>query len=219
MKNKLLITVATAALFTGSSLALAQGKPPAPSGAQMNAPPAAGGAENAPRESREGAQPSRGDTGSKPMTSERPAAAEDSKREPNAEDSKRKPATTAEDSKRKPSTAQGSQEGKPPSTAQGSEGGKPSSTAQTNVNVNLTSEQRTKIHSVVLREGNAPRVANVNFRLSVGTVVPRSVHVVAVPASIVEIQPAWRGFMYFLAGDEVVIVEPGTLRIVAVISA
>jgi len=198
MRDKLLITVAAAALFAGSSLALAQGKPPATGGAQMNAPPATGGAQmNAPpAASKEGAEPGRADTGSKPMTSERPAAADESKKRP----------ATAEDSKRKPATA----EGKP-------EGGKPAATAQTNVN--LTADQRTKIHSTVIKEKNAPRVANVNFKLSVGTVVPRSVHVVAVPASIIEIQPAWRGFMYFLVGDQVVIVEPGTLRIVAVIAA
>jgi hypothetical protein len=201
MKDKLLITVAAAALLAGSNLALAQGKPPATGGAQMDAPPATGGAQmNAPpagAPSKDAVEPGRADTGSKPMTSERPAA--------------------AEDSKRKPSTAQGSEGGKAPATAQGSQGSKPSASAQ--ANVNLTSEQRTKIHSVVIKEKNAPRVASVNFKLTVGTVVPKSVHVIAVPASIVEIQPAWRGFMYFLVGNQVVIVEPGTLRIVAVIAA
>ena len=39
------------------------------------------------------------------------------------------------------------------------------------------------------------------------------------PSTIVEIQPAWRGFEYFLVGDEIVIVDPATLRIVAVIPA
>jgi hypothetical protein len=54
----------------------------------------------------------------------------------------------------------------------------------------------------------------------VGTVVPRGkVKFVAVPSTIVEIQPAWRGFEYFLVGDEIVIVDPATLRIVAVIPA
>jgi hypothetical protein len=39
-----------------------------------------------------------------------------------------------------------------------------------------------------------------------------------VPETIVRIHPAWRGFMYFLVGDQIVIVEPGSLRIVAVIA-
>ena len=67
--------------------------------------------------------------------------------------------------------------------------------------------------------GNAPRVTNINFSINVGTVVPRTVRVVAVPATLVEIHPAWRGYMYFVHGDDIIIVEPGTLRIVAVIAA
>ncbi|MGA7426588.1 MAG: DUF1236 domain-containing protein [Rhodoplanes sp.] len=70
-----------------------------------------------------------------------------------------------------------------------------------------------------MRQGNAPRVANVNFSVSVGTTVPRSVRLVAVPAAIVEIQPAWRGYEYFMVGDQVVIVDPDTMQIVAIISA
>ena len=57
-----------------------------------------------------------------------------------------------------------------------------------------------------------------NFNISVGTAVPRSVHLVTVPSTIVEIHPAWRGYLYFVVNDEIIIVEPGTLRIVAVIT-
>ena len=57
-----------------------------------------------------------------------------------------------------------------------------------------------------------------NFNIGVGTVVPRSVHLVTVPSTIVEIHPAWRGFMYFVVNDEIIIVEPETLKIIAVIS-
>jgi hypothetical protein len=82
----------------------------------------------------------------------------------------------------------------------------------------LTTEQRSKIKTTVLRGGNVNRVSNVNFNISVGTVVPRSVHLVTVPATILEVHPAWRGFLYFVVNDEIIIVEPGTLRIVAVIT-
>ena len=89
-----------------------------------------------------------------------------------------------------------------------------------NVNVNLTTEQRTKIHSIIVADRSAPRIARADFDVRVGTVVPRGkVKLVAVPSTIVEIQPAWRGFEYFLVGDEIVIVDPATLRIVAVIPA
>jgi len=82
----------------------------------------------------------------------------------------------------------------------------------------LSTEQRTKVRETVLKGGNVNRVSNVNFNVSVGTVVPRSVHLVTVPSTIVEIHPAWRGYQYFVVNDEIIIVEPGTLRIVAVIS-
>jgi hypothetical protein len=62
-------------------------------------------------------------------------------------------------------------------------------------------------------------VTNVNFSLTAGAVVPRTVRIVVLPPRVVEIYPAWRGYHYFLVGDRIVIVEPGTLRIVAIIDA
>jgi Protein of unknown function (DUF1236) len=82
----------------------------------------------------------------------------------------------------------------------------------------LTTEQRSRIRTTVLQGGNVNRVSNVNFNIRVGTVVPRSVKLVAVPPAILEVHPAWRGFLYFVVNDEIIIVEPGTLRIVAVIA-
>jgi hypothetical protein len=40
---------------------------------------------------------------------------------------------------------------------------------------------------------------------------------VAVPATLVEIRPAWRGYMYFIVDEEIIIVEPRTHKIVAVL--
>jgi hypothetical protein len=60
-------------------------------------------------------------------------------------------------------------------------------------------------------------VTNVNFDVKVGTVVPRSVKIVPVPSTLVEIHPAWRGYMYFVYNDEIIIVEPRTLEIVTVL--
>jgi hypothetical protein len=89
----------------------------------------------------------------------------------------------------------------------------------TNVSVNLSPEQRTKIHQVIVSDRNAPRLARVDFQLNVGVAVPRSVKLAAVPATIIEIQPSWRGFEYFLVGDQIVIVNPRTMEIVAVVPA
>jgi len=41
---------------------------------------------------------------------------------------------------------------------------------------------------------------------------------VTVPDTIVRIHPAWRGYSYFIVDDEIIIVEPNTLRIVAVLT-
>jgi hypothetical protein len=87
----------------------------------------------------------------------------------------------------------------------------------TSRNVSLTTEQRTTIRTKVLTS-SAPRVqGRVNFDIRVGVVVPREVRVVALPTEIIEIEPTWRGYMYFVSGDQIIVVEPGTLRIVAVL--
>ena len=83
----------------------------------------------------------------------------------------------------------------------------------------ITTEQRTQVRQTIIKESNAPRVTNVDFSLNVGTVVPRTVTIVVLPMTVVEIYPAWRGYYYFIVGDRIVIVEPGTLRIVFIIDA
>jgi hypothetical protein len=82
---------------------------------------------------------------------------------------------------------------------------------------NLTVEQKTKIRQTVLTS-SAPRVNNVNFNITVGTVVPTSVRVVEVPPTLIEIHPEWRAYRYFVVRDEIVIVEPGTMKIIAVLA-
>jgi hypothetical protein len=86
----------------------------------------------------------------------------------------------------------------------------------TSKNVSLTTEQKTTIREKVLTS-SAPRVTNVNFDVRVGTVVPRTIRIAPLPTTIVEIEPDWRGYMYFVRGDEIIVVEPGSLRIVAVL--
>jgi hypothetical protein len=82
----------------------------------------------------------------------------------------------------------------------------------------LTSEQRATIHTVV-REQKVQPAANVNFAISVGALVPRTVTFRPVTTEFVTVNPAWRGFEYFLVGDRIVIVNPRTLEIVAVVEA
>ncbi|MEA2891731.1 MAG: hypothetical protein QOI05_2524 [Bradyrhizobium sp.] len=89
---------------------------------------------------------------------------------------------------------------------------------QTNVNasVNLNDQQRTRVSQSFARLNVQP-VRNVNFSVSVGTVVPRDVHLQTVPAEIVEIVPQYRGYSFFAVRDEIVIVDPATYKIVTVL--
>jgi hypothetical protein len=81
----------------------------------------------------------------------------------------------------------------------------------------LTTEQRTKISSVI-KQQKVERV-NLNVSVSVGTRIPASVHVHPLPREVIVIYPEWRGFDYILVGDEIVIISPRTHEIVAVIPA
>jgi hypothetical protein len=90
-------------------------------------------------------------------------------------------------------------------------------TGQAGSTVTLTPDQRTRIRETFLVGRDPPRVSSVNFKIAVGTAVPSTVHVVEVPDVIVEIDPEWRGYWYFVVGDEIIIVDRGH-RIVAVIA-
>jgi len=82
----------------------------------------------------------------------------------------------------------------------------------------LTTEQRATLHAALKGQQIQP-AANVNFAITVGTVVPRTVTFRPVPTEFVTVNPGWRGFEYFLVGSRIVIVNPRTLEIVAVVEA
>jgi hypothetical protein len=87
-------------------------------------------------------------------------------------------------------------------------------------NVQLSEQQRTQIRTTVINGHNVPRVGHVDFDVRVGTAIPRGrIHVVPVPETLVRIEPRWRGLLYFVYQDEVVIVNPHTMHIVAVVPA
>jgi Protein of unknown function (DUF1236) len=85
-------------------------------------------------------------------------------------------------------------------------------------NVLLSAEQRAQIRKAIIEARNAWRVSSVDFDLAVGSVVPRGpVQVVPVPDVLVQIKPEWRGLLYFVYDSEIVIVDPGDMRIVAIV--
>ncbi|HEY2352998.1 MAG TPA: DUF1236 domain-containing protein, partial [Candidatus Acidoferrum sp.] len=85
--------------------------------------------------------------------------------------------------------------------------------------VQLSEDQRSRFKTIIGKERGPRLGGNVNFDVTVGTRIPRNVHVVVLPEEIVRIVPEYRGYEYFLIGDEIVIVDPSTLEIVAIIPA
>jgi hypothetical protein len=82
----------------------------------------------------------------------------------------------------------------------------------------LSQEQRTqvvqKFKTTDLKRAPADQV---NFNITVGSTVPATVTYYEVPASIIEVVPAWRGYRYIVVKDEILIIDPSTRRIVAVL--
>jgi hypothetical protein len=101
--------------------------------------------------------------------------------------------------------------------AEGREG-RSETVGQAGAGARLTTEQRTRITTVIRDQHVAP-VNNVNFAVSIGTRVPRDIGFRPLPAEIVTIYPEWRGYEFFLVRDEIVVVDPRTLEIVAVLEA
>jgi Protein of unknown function (DUF1236) len=80
----------------------------------------------------------------------------------------------------------------------------------------LSQDQKTRLHEVVTGD-NVQHVNHVGFALSPGIRVPDTVSLYDVPNTIVEILPQYRGFEYIVVRDELVIIDPDTLDIVAVL--
>ena len=82
----------------------------------------------------------------------------------------------------------------------------------------LTADNRRTIKQTIIKENVRP-VTNINFSLTVGHPVPRSVEMHIVPATVVEIYPEYRGYRFFVLADgRIVIVEPDTFEIVTIIA-
>jgi hypothetical protein len=91
-------------------------------------------------------------------------------------------------------------------------------TGQAGSGAKLSTEQRTRI-TTVIRNQHVQPTTNVNFSIAVGTRVPRTVTFHPLPMEIVDIYPSWRGYEFFLVRDEIIVVDPRTFEIVAVLEA
>jgi len=81
----------------------------------------------------------------------------------------------------------------------------------------LSGEDRSKITSIIRQQKVVPARLNVSVR--VGTRVPDSVHFYPLPVEVVAIYPEWHGYDYILVGDEILVIDPRTHEIVAILEA
>ena len=89
-------------------------------------------------------------------------------------------------------------------------------TGQAGAGAKLSTEQRTKI-TTVIKEQHVQPVTNVNFSISIGARVPREVGFHPLPTEIISVYPEWRGYEYILVRDQILVINPRTLEIVDVI--
>ena len=218
MRRNLSITTAAAALLVGTVFAAAQGVPrqaPAGSAPEIGAQGGAqgqGGTQVAPQEgqnkgkaqSKEPRTQGQGGQGQRETQSQPQGQREGGQPQQQGQQPRQQPQQGQQTPSRDNQNGQKGADSKSGGTQSGG--------------VTLNVQQRTTIRNTVLKANNAPRVANVNFSINVGTVVPRSgVTLVALPPTLVEIYPDWSGYMYFIVGERIIIVEPDSHRIVAVL--
>ena len=82
-------------------------------------------------------------------------------------------------------------------------------------NTQISRRQRARVHELLVRRRVEP--VNVDFPLRVGARVPSYITSYNLPQEVYEYIPGYEGYRYFVAGDEVVIVDPDTMEIVSVI--
>jgi Protein of unknown function (DUF1236) len=247
MTNRFMISVAAVALIAGTGFANAQGTgtsregSPAGSTVQQSAPPSSG--SSAGQMSHESTEPKSGES-TKPWSGMK--ATQSEQKSPTAGKNERAEDMQGQKSKSMSSENDGAKSGSKESggkdmKAEGREdrGGnmkaedrngnmnaeskgaaetRSQTTGQAGAGAKLSTEQRTKITTVIRDQHIAP-VNNVNFAISIGTRVPREVSFHPLPAEVVTVYPEWRGYEFFLVRDQIIVVDPRTLEIVAVLEA
>ena len=229
IRNTLLITTAATALVAGTSLAAAQGmneRREAPAAHDQKAP-------EGKTDQQQGSAPQKSDK-VKPAPSAQ--APDKVKPAPSAQaPDKAKPAPSAQaPDKAKPAPSAQAPEkpidSKSQTTGQGgtaqpsqspNQGAAPSAAARetkSGAPAALSTEQHVKFRETIRGE-KVERLTNVAFLITVGEAVPRTVHRYRFPVSVMEYAPQYRGYEYILVGDEILVVDPRTMRIVAVIPA
>ena len=88
---------------------------------------------------------------------------------------------------------------------------------QTTGKANLPHDKAAKVAQTLMASGASQSSQNINVHVSVGANLPADVVINPLPMTIVELVPEFRGYDYFVVGDEIVIVDPATRQVVEII--
>lgn len=243
-KVRLLSTVAAATLLFAAGAASAQDlkKDEAPArapAAQQKAPAEKMTPAMKPGEQKAGVKPSetigqapKASDGDKTRATNKGAMDSDSKKS----ESPAAKSTTTDKAGSAPKSSESSTAPPTKSTESGKSGvsGSSTTTSQTGVSgsstttgqgaaagsAKLSTEQRTKI-TTIIKQQKVERVepSKLNISISVGARVPTSVRFYPLPSEVYVIYPEWRGYDYILVGDEILVIDPRTHQIVAILEA
>lgn len=243
MNNRFMISVAALALIAGTGLANAQGTGTREQGGaamQHNAPTSPGGGDTENRESpssgmKSGQSQSGQSYGTKGQRAEENAPGQKSKGM-SSENETKGMKTQGEgrgdrETNKNAQNREGRENNQNNMKAEGregreynqnnmkSEGRSQTTTGQAGAGAKLSADQRTRITTVLRNERVAP-ADHVNFSVAVGSRVPREgVTLHPLPAEIATIYPEWRGYEFIRIRDQIVVIDPATDEIVAVLEA
>ena len=82
----------------------------------------------------------------------------------------------------------------------------------------LTPEQRARLREIVTARQDIPRISNLTG-IRVNALIPRNVRLVAIPEDVARMYPRFRRHQAFIYRNELVVVDPVTSRIVAMLPA
>lgn len=85
--------------------------------------------------------------------------------------------------------------------------------------VELAGEKKTRVKRAFDRPDARRDRVNVDVDIYVGRRLPSRWHYHPVPTAVIEVVPAYRGYVYVYSGDRYIICEPDTYEVVAVIDA
>jgi hypothetical protein len=225
MKNALMITASVAALLAAGGLAFAQGanehrEQPAMAAPEQKAPEGKTDRQklDTPQKS-QSMKPA--ETAQKPEGKIDPKVNAPQKTEqvmpaPGGQPPRKSPGansgTVGQGGSTQPAPHDAPGERMAPKAAAPAESSRPGAAAE------LSTEHRAQMRETIRGEKVAP-LTDVHFSVTIGEAVPRTVHLNVLSPRIIEFAPQYRGYSYILVGDDILIVDPRTLRIMAVIAA